>query len=154
MNTPLWISYAALTLSVISILGSLASLRLSYKSYDRDRYRLSFEGYLVSTTEVNDFVYEICVQATNLGRRPVSVTDIYFCADPSKSEFPIHTPIHGFSADSVNPVELKENEVKVFKSKSMTRKQMLELAETIEVHVADSAKNHYCVTIDNEAHSD
>jgi len=154
MNTPFWIPYAAFCVSIIAILCSILSLLLSYSNYRRDRFRLQFTGALLTTTEDNDFSYAIYIEAVNVGRRPISVTDIYFSTDPNRSEFPIHTPIHGFSADSVHPVELKENETTSFKSKSMARKEMLELAEVIVVVIKDSANNHYRVSIDNEAYDD
>jgi hypothetical protein len=151
MNSPQWIPNAAFGLSLLAILISLGSLTVSVKNYRRDRYALHFTGYLLSTLgdRPDNHTYEICVRATNLGRRPVSIVDIYFSTDPSKTTFPMVMPIHGHLAGDVVAIELRENDTKVFKSKPLPPKRMLELAPEIEIHIADSARNRYRIFIEN-----
>jgi len=140
-------------MAVAALLISLASLLISMRNFMRDRYRLRFDGFMLVTSgrSANE-TYQLGVTITNEGRRPVSITEIYFETDPARDNFPIRTPIHGGKPDAVQPVALAEYETHRFVSKAMKREKALELSEVIDVSVEDSAGRLYHIPVQNDAY--
>jgi hypothetical protein len=141
-------------MAVAALLISLASLLISMRNFMRDRYRLRFDGFMLVTSgskSANE-TYQLGVTITNEGRRPVSITEIYFETDPTRDHYPIRTPIHGGKPDAVQPVALAENETHRFISKAMKRKEALELSEVIDICVEDSAGRFYHIPVQNDSY--
>jgi len=140
-------------MAVAALLISLASLLISMRNFMRDRYRLRFDGFMLVTSgsSANE-TYQLGVTITNEGRRPISITEIYFQTDPARDKIQIQKPIHGGRPDAVQPVALAENETHRFISKAMKRNDALELPEVIDVCVEDSAGRLYHIPVQNDAY--
>jgi hypothetical protein len=138
-------------ISGAALLISLWSFGLSAHNYMRDRYKLRLNGFMLGTAGPRDETFQLGVTITNEGRRPISVTEIYFETEGIKGEFRIRKPIHGGMPDSLHPVILAEHQTERFVSDDITLKEALALPRTVEMFVEDSAGRRYRVPVRNDA---
>jgi hypothetical protein len=73
-----------------ALLISLCSLAVSLREMIRDKYKLTFDAFMLRRTGP-DREFQIGVTVSNKGRRPISITDIHFGAHPGPGNF--RTPI-------------------------------------------------------------
>lgn len=142
------IALAALIISIISLVFSVEA-RL------RDRYKLKCHAYMSTTFGPVQETYDISVEVTNIGRRPISVTEIVYKdneKDLENDRYPILTPIYGGIVDGGDPMELAENQTKRFCSGDLSREHLLKKTKNIDVIVRDSHGKSYVQTIENEAY--
>lgn len=139
-------------LAIAALVASLCSLGISARTFMRDRYRLRFDGFILVTTGNPEDSFQLGVTVTNEGRRPASITEIYFETDLAKDAYPIRTPIHGGLPDTLQAIVLAENETHRFMSKPMNLSKMLQLARVINVCVKDSAGRLYRIPVYNDAY--
>ena len=91
----------------------------------------------------------IDVDVTNIGRRPISIVEVFYEQDAKEREYPIRTPIHGGFVDISSPVELAENQTRRFRSKDISLKELLESTKVFTVGVIDSKGKLYKTSIEN-----
>jgi hypothetical protein len=140
-----------------ALLISFCSLAISLRDIIRDRYRLNLDGFMLWGTGNDGEVCQIGVTVTNKGRRPISITDIFFETDHSLAEakhtFPIRTPIHGGAPDVLSPIELGENQPYRFMSCEIPLTKAMELPTIIDICVNDSTgKTHHVYVSNNARH--
>lgn len=144
-----WIASIALGISLLS-------LAVALNQHLRDRYKLRFTAFILTRTGDNGETYQIGVKATNDGRRPVSVADIYFewvlDDDGQRLRYQIRTSIHGGRPDEVHPVELMESQTRQFMSEEYSQQKMIQLSSVIDVYVRDSRGKTYHLPVDNDAY--
>jgi hypothetical protein len=138
-------------ISGAALLISLFSFWLSAHNYIRDRYKLRFDGFMLGTAGPHAETFQLGVTITNDGRRPISITEIYFETEGINGEFRIRRPIHGGMPDSLHPVTLTEHQTQRFVSDDMTLKEALALPRTVEMFVEDSAGRRHSIPVRNDA---
>jgi hypothetical protein len=99
--------------------------------------------------------YEIKVDVTNLGRRPVSIVHVQYKdneEDLSEGQYAICSTIFGGIVDKGGPIELAENQTRSFSTCDLSRDHLLRKTKRIDVAVCDSRGEMYVNTIDNDAY--
>jgi hypothetical protein len=110
---------------------------------------------MLTTIGSGEETYEIEVEVTNLGRRPVSVVTVEY-KDNEKDligeRYAIWSSIFGGIVDKKAPVELAEHQTKSFSTGELIRDDLLKRTRRIDVVVRDSRGKLYVNTIDNDAY--
>mgnify|MGYP001497376955 CR=1 FL=1 len=143
-------------LALAALLISLVSLGLSVERRWRDRHKLRCAAHMSTIYGSGQETYEIEIDVTNLGRRPVSVVEVAYKdneEDLDDGEYAIWSPIHGGKVKRESPVELAENQTKSFSTGELARDDLLRNTRHIDVVVVDSTGARYVNTIDNDAYS-
>lgn len=143
-------------LASAALLISLVSLGLSIEGRWRDRHKLKCAAHMSTTYGPGQETYKIAVEMTNFGRRPVSIVEVQYKdneEDIDRKEYAIWSPIYGGVIDKGTPVELAENQSRIFSTGELTRDDLLKKTGRIDVVVRDSRGTVYVNTIDNEAYS-
>lgn len=143
-------------LAFAALLISLVSLGFSIENRWRDRYKLICAAHMSTTFGADQETYEIEVEVTNLGRRPVSVVEVVYKDNEeylNDGKNAIWSPIHDGKLKKESPVELAENQTKSFATRELSRDELLRKTRRIDVVVRDSTGARYVNTIDNDAYS-
>lgn len=142
-------------IALAALIISLISFAFSVEARLRDRYRLKCSAYMATTYGPGQETYGISVVVTNVGRRPVSIVEVFY-EDNDKERgvdgYAIRSPIHGGIIDGGGPIELAENQTRRFRSGDLTRDNLLEKTRVIDVVVRDSQGKSYVQTIKNDAY--
>lgn len=142
--------------ALAALLISIVSLGFSIEARVRDRHSLRCIAHLSTTYGPAQETYEIEVEVTNFGRRPVSVIEVQYKdndIDLDGEQPAIWSPIYGGIIDNGIPIELTENQTKSFATGELTRAELLRRTKRIDVVVRDSRGKVYVQTIDNDAHN-
>ena len=111
-------------LAAAALLISLVSLGFSIEGRWHDRHKLRCVARMSTTYGPGQETYEIRVDVTNLGRRPVSVVDVQYKdneEDLNDGQYAIRSPIYGGILDKGVPIELAENQTRSFSTSDLTR---------------------------------
>lgn len=136
-------------LSTIALVISFVSLGISMINFLKDKYKLKVRASIAYGSEP----FNIDVQVTNIGRRPISIVEVFYAEDASERDYPIRTPIYGGFIDKVPSISLAENEAKQFWSKDISLESLLKTTKKLEVGVIDSKGKLYKTCIDNAGYS-
>lgn len=139
----------------IALLISVVSIGLNIDSRTRDKYKLRFFPSMI--TEFGDNLassYQIGVDVTNEGRRPISIVEIYYEDDENERSPAIRTPIYGETPPKRNSFELAENQTRSFSSKKISHNKMRSGTKKLIIGVVDSRGKTHTMIIENEAYED